>query len=112
MILAYVQDKNNCLNVQGILSSIPTYFGLPFADVKEIQCAAEGANSCIYEITWQNPTFKKRKFFPLLIGIIIVYIIYLFINCFPGYFYMIGKVALFLLPLMFFFAIYLITSGP
>lgn len=50
----YKQHKNNCLNVQGCYASIPTLFNLPLAKVKHTQCAAEGADCCVYEISWAN----------------------------------------------------------
>jgi signal transduction histidine kinase len=66
------QTKNNCLiGIQSQLSSIPIYYNSPPAKIRELQCAAEGADSCIYEITWRNPPYKKTGFYFLLIWIII-----------------------------------------
>ena len=48
------QTHRNCASVQGYLASIPTWLGLPPADVRHPQCAAEGASECVYEITWQE----------------------------------------------------------
>ena len=90
---------NNCLNIKGNLASLPTYFGLPFAEIKELQCAAEGADSCVYEITWQEKSFKKNKFFSLLISIFAVYIIYYVIRWFDVNDIFLSKVIFFLLPI-------------
>ncbi|MFH0974977.1 MAG: ATP-binding protein [Spirochaetota bacterium] len=98
----YKQDKNNCLNVQGGYSAIPTIYGLPFARVKEVQCAAEGADSCIYEIKWQNRVFNKREFFSVTGGIVLVIIIYYFIEWYVSHLSGLGRIALFLIPITFF----------
>jgi signal transduction histidine kinase len=90
---------NNCLNIKGNLVSLPTYFGLPFAEIKELQCAAEGADACVYEITWQEKSFKKNKFFSLLISIFAVYIIYYVIRWFDVNDVFLSKVIFFLLPI-------------
>ncbi|MBN2402229.1 MAG: hypothetical protein JXN64_07495 [Spirochaetes bacterium] len=78
----YKTNVNNCLNIQGSLVSLPTYFNMPVAEVKELQCAAKGADTCVYEVTWQEITNKKNKFFSLLTGIFAVYLLYAVINWF------------------------------
>ncbi|MBN2402228.1 MAG: HAMP domain-containing histidine kinase [Spirochaetes bacterium] len=73
------QYKNNCLSIQGQLASIPTYYNLPPAKIRELQCAADGADSCIYEISWKNPPYKKMGFYFFLAGIafsILLYYLY------------------------------------
>ncbi len=69
----YKQDKNNCLNIQGLLSSAPAVWNLPLAKVKELQCAAEGADSCVYEISWQNKPSHLYGLSGLLTGLVLVY---------------------------------------
>lgn len=95
-------NKYNCLNINGILTAIPALFGLPYADVKELQCEADGADSCIYEIAWQKLPVKKNKFFSLLIGIFIVSIIYLIIYLEIIYFSVLTYISIFLIPIAFF----------
>ncbi|NQS90283.1 GHKL domain-containing protein [Patescibacteria group bacterium] len=68
----YKQDKNNCLNLQGIFVSIPTFWNLPPAKVKEIQCAAEGADSCVYEISWRNRPSHLFGLLGILTGLIVL----------------------------------------
>ncbi len=68
MLPGYTQDKNNCINMQGIFASIPSLWDLPMAKVKEIQCAAEDADSCVYQITWANRLYLKFGLCGLLIG--------------------------------------------
>lgn len=50
----YPQDKNNCLCTQGVLASAPRNFGLPLAQVDELECACDGHDACVYRITWVN----------------------------------------------------------
>lgn len=70
----FKQDKNNCLNVQGIFASIPTFFDLPLAKVKEVECAAEGGKHCMYEIFWHNKPSHLFGLCGTLIGLIIFYV--------------------------------------
>jgi signal transduction histidine kinase len=66
-----IQNRNNCLCIQGQLASIPTYYNLPPAKIKEIQCASNGADSCIYDISWRNLPYKKIGFYFVFTGILI-----------------------------------------
>jgi signal transduction histidine kinase len=99
----YKQTRNNCLNMQGSFASLPTYFSLPIADIREIQCAAHGAPSCIYEITWQGKPVKKNNFFPLLISIFTVYILYFIFYWFDPEDAFVSKVLFFLFPVALYF---------
>ncbi|MFH1505096.1 MAG: ATP-binding protein [Candidatus Omnitrophota bacterium] len=71
----YKQNRNNCLNVQGGLASIPNLFNLPLAKIKHPRCAAEGADSCVYEISWVNRPLHLFGLLGLLAGIALVYFI-------------------------------------
>lgn len=95
-------DKNNCMHIRGIFTSIPTFFGLPYANVKELQCAADGADSCIYEITWQKLPVLKNKIFSLLVGIFIVVTLYSIINWKIINLLTLAYIATFLIPIAFF----------
>lgn len=71
------QNRNNCLvGIQSQLCAVPTLFNLPPAKIKELQCAAEGADSCIYEISWRNPPYKKFGLYFLFAGILISILLY------------------------------------
>jgi signal transduction histidine kinase len=37
------------------MARFPTNWGLPRAQIVEHQCAAAGADSCLYDVRWQNP---------------------------------------------------------
>ena len=44
----------------------PTNWGLPRATVVERQCAARGADACVIDISWKNPTLGWRFWTPTL----------------------------------------------
>ena len=46
----------------------PTNWGLPRAAVVERQCAARGADSCVIEVRWRNPSLGRRFWIPTLLG--------------------------------------------
>ncbi|MBU0683631.1 MAG: hypothetical protein KJ864_05025 [Candidatus Omnitrophica bacterium] len=71
----FKQDKNNCLNVQGIFSSIPTFWNLPLAKVKELKCAALGDEVCEYEIFWHNRVSRLFGIVGSIIGIVLAFIL-------------------------------------
>ncbi|HOW27518.1 MAG TPA: ATP-binding protein [Elusimicrobiota bacterium] len=51
----YRQDRNNCLNMQGIFAAVPTLLRLPQAKIRETVCAAEtGGSDCVYHVEWTN----------------------------------------------------------
>lgn len=61
-------NKANCKSVMGQFASIPCFWNLPPAKVKEIQCAADGADSCIYEFSWHKKPVRTL-IFPILASI-------------------------------------------
>lgn len=69
----YKQTVNNCMVVKGLLSFIPTAMNLPPAEVREIECSANEADSCLYHVTWQN---QRNWFlmlgFPILVLLILL----------------------------------------
>ena len=83
----YRQNKNNCLNLQGIFASVPSLWNLPLAKIKETQCAAKGADSCVYKISWQNKPSHLLGLLGTLIALIFVYtaepILKTRVNAFP-----------------------------
>lgn len=75
--ISYPQNKNNCLCIQGTLAALPRLHDLPRASVKELQCACQGADRCVYEITWDNPSPLKLRIHGLLFGILAALLILL-----------------------------------
>lgn len=41
-----------CLYTEGVFSSLPTLFGIPAADVSQVQCTARGDTQCLFRIHW------------------------------------------------------------
>lgn len=58
--LGYPQDANNCLAIQGSLAAVPRQYGLGNARIVEKECACQGADACVYEITWEpSPAWRS-----------------------------------------------------
>lgn len=49
------QNRSNCQNIQGQLAAVPTAWGLPLAEVRELECQVDGAEACRYEVVWRRP---------------------------------------------------------
>ena len=50
------------------VGAYPTNWGLPRATVVERQCAARGADTCVIEVRWRNPSLGRRFWTPTLSG--------------------------------------------
>jgi diguanylate cyclase (GGDEF)-like protein len=48
----YVHSRLDCQYAQGLLTIVPTVFGLPAAQVVHDECEADGNPACIYHLTW------------------------------------------------------------
>src|SRR4051812_3125320 len=48
----YKRHRLHCQYTQGMLASPPALFGLPPARVVETQCEVQGADHCLYTVTW------------------------------------------------------------
>ena len=58
-------DRLFCQYRMGQFSAIPTIWGLPLADCKQVGCMADGDEACTYEFTWQ----ERRSFLYPLAGL-------------------------------------------
>ena len=63
----YAQDRNNCLCIQGCLAAIPVYHGLPPAKVEHPHCICDGADACVYEVTWVS---RPRGLWSICLGVL------------------------------------------
>jgi adenylate cyclase len=43
-----------CQNRMGILTGIPTIFGMPHAHIDHPECLHKGGNKCVYNVTWKE----------------------------------------------------------
>jgi diguanylate cyclase (GGDEF)-like protein len=55
----FERTRAHCDWAQGLMSQPTVLFGLPPATVTESECQAEGADACVYEITW-NAEFAAK----------------------------------------------------
>ena len=51
----------DCDYTAGLLARVPELFGLPAAEVNHGQCAARGADACIFELRWQERPATGRR---------------------------------------------------
>ncbi len=54
LLEGYQQTKNNCLAIQGFMTSATLPWGVPPAKVEHLECATKGASHCIYKINWET----------------------------------------------------------
>jgi diguanylate cyclase (GGDEF)-like protein len=57
----YPHSRLDCLYAQGLLCSIPTLFGLPQAQVVHDQCESDGAEACLYTLSWPRWSRRARR---------------------------------------------------
>ena len=50
----FVHSRLDCIYAQGLLTTVPTVFGLPPAAIEHDECEFDGAASCIYRLTWDR----------------------------------------------------------
>ncbi|GAC1324815.1 MAG: hypothetical protein NVSMB25_22720 [Thermoleophilaceae bacterium] len=54
-------DRLDCEYNIGLLQVIPTMFGRPYARVDHVECALRGAQSCIYDVQWEEGAGAVRR---------------------------------------------------
>jgi diguanylate cyclase (GGDEF)-like protein len=57
----FERTREHCDWAQGLMSQPTVLFGLPPAIVTESECQAEGADACVYEITWDAEFAAKMS---------------------------------------------------
>ena len=58
----------DCEYNRALLPAVPRLFGLPSARLAHPQCVADGADACVYELTWQEQSTGKRQAAGLVAG--------------------------------------------
>lgn len=71
--------KEACDYRKGIYASTPLAWNLPAAQIKERQCQGEGADSCIYEVSWTNRSAGYMAKSGLAAGVLFDIVIYNYI---------------------------------
>jgi diguanylate cyclase (GGDEF)-like protein len=54
----------DCQYNVGLLSCVPGLFGLPYARVSHTECAGDGADHCVYELSWDD----RGRWMPQAVG--------------------------------------------
>ncbi|HEY4625117.1 MAG TPA: sensor domain-containing diguanylate cyclase, partial [Blastococcus sp.] len=57
----YVHSRLDCSYAQGLISTVPTIFGLPPAVIAHDECESDGAPACIYRLTWDRRGLLPRR---------------------------------------------------
>jgi two-component system NtrC family sensor kinase len=65
----YRMPRWGCTWLKVALARYPTNWGLPRARVIESRCAVDGADACVLEVRWRNPSLGPWFWTPTLVGI-------------------------------------------
>lgn len=96
--------KEACDFRKGIYASTPMAWDLPAAQIKERQCQAEGADSCIYEVSWTNRSAGYMAKSGLAAGLLFDIVIYNYIPQFQQIDFMARTFLMLSIPLIGYFA--------
>jgi signal transduction histidine kinase len=69
----YKEKRVLCLSRQGVLSAVPTIWGLPRATARDIKCLGWGDDCCEFEITWREPLTHSWLVLGALVGALVVF---------------------------------------
>src|SRR5215218_10414515 len=50
----FEHSRLDCMYAQGLLTTVPTVFGLRPAQIEHDECESDGAPSCVYRLTWDR----------------------------------------------------------
>jgi diguanylate cyclase (GGDEF)-like protein len=57
----YTHSRMDCQYARGLLTTVPTIFGLPAAHIEHPQCGSEGHPDCTYHLSWQQRAWLGRR---------------------------------------------------
>ena len=57
----YTHSRLDCRYAQGLLTTVPTVFGLPPAQIVHDECESDGFVACIYHLTWERRSRLPRR---------------------------------------------------
>jgi diguanylate cyclase (GGDEF)-like protein len=57
----YTHSRMDCHYARGLLTTVPTLFGLPPAHIEHYQCGSEGHPDCTYHLSWQRRAWLGRR---------------------------------------------------
>jgi len=79
LLPGFAPSTLNCDMAKGQLAAVPRFWNLPEARVKELQCQAQGAPSCVYELMWESGLLKRVITGAVLLSIIGAELFYFFL---------------------------------
>jgi diguanylate cyclase (GGDEF)-like protein len=57
----YVHSRLDCEYAQGLITTVPTVFGLPAARIVHDECESDGSPACIYDLSWDRRGLLRRR---------------------------------------------------
>src|SRR4051795_1591922 len=57
----YQHSRLDCEYAQGLISTVPTVFGLPAARIRHDECESDGHPACIYHLSWDRRSVLRRR---------------------------------------------------
>ncbi|TQN41026.1 diguanylate cyclase (GGDEF)-like protein [Blastococcus colisei] len=57
----YEHSRLDCIYAQGLLSTVPTIFGLSAARITHDECESDGHPACLYTLTWDRRIRRPRR---------------------------------------------------
>jgi diguanylate cyclase (GGDEF)-like protein len=57
----YEHSRLDCRYAQGLLTTVPTVFGLPAAEIVHAECESDGFPVCLYHLTWERRSRLPRR---------------------------------------------------
>jgi diguanylate cyclase (GGDEF)-like protein len=57
----YVHSRLDCEYAQGLMTTVPTVFGLPPARIVHDECESDGSPVCVYHLSWDRRSLLRRR---------------------------------------------------
>ena len=57
----YEHSRLDCEYAQGLMTTVPTVFGLPAARIVHDECESDGHPACIYHLSWDRRSLLRRR---------------------------------------------------
>jgi diguanylate cyclase (GGDEF)-like protein len=57
----YLHSRLDCEYAQGLLSTVPSIFGLPPAEIVHDECESDGFPTCVYRLSWERRSRLPRR---------------------------------------------------
>ena len=57
----YQHSRLDCEYAQGLITTVPTVFGLPAARIVHDECESDGHPACIYHLSWDRRSVLRRR---------------------------------------------------